>query len=124
MTANTLPRGFDSAASSAVAQTFPNQWKVTADYAIPFSLGDISMSWVGYVKNFTLTPHADFTSLGGGYNLWSVGADLTASLGWLLVLPLGTSLGVSFSYLSGNWYQNTGQGKPYSVSLILDFDLL
>ena len=124
MTANTLPRGFDSAASTAVAQTFPNQWKVTADYAIPFSLGDISMSWVGYVKNFTLTPHADFTSLGGGYNLWSVGADLTASLGWFLVLPLGTSVGVSFSYLSGNWYQNTGQGKPYSVSLILDFDLL
>lgn len=121
---NIAPRGFTGTASSYIAQTFRSQWKITADYAIPFSFGDLSIPFVAYIKNFTLTPHADYTILGNGYNLWSVGADLTASLGRVLVLPLGAEIGVSFSYLGGNWYKNTGQDKPWSVSLILDWDLL
>lgn len=120
MAINTLPRGFQSDVSSVVAQGYPLQWKVTADYAIPIYVGDLSIPGVAYITHFVLTPHADFTGLGGDH-LWSAGADLTAQLA-KLILPFDSSLGVSFSWLGGSWYKNTGQEKPWSVSLILGMD--
>jgi hypothetical protein len=68
-----------------------------------------------------LTPHGDFTGLGGSDNLWSAGADLTASLAKLL-LPYTSSLGVSFSWLGGSWYSSSRQDRPWSVSLIYNMD--
>ena len=122
LTANTLPRGFDSSIGSVVAQANPLQWRVTADYAIPIYVGDISIPGIAYIKNFVLTPHGDFSGLDGiRNNLWSAGADLTAEMA-KLILPFDTSLGVSFSYLGGSWYQNTGQEKPWSVELIFNMD--
>lgn len=117
----TLPRGFDSAAGSLLAQEHPLQWKVTADYAIPFSFGDISIPGVAYITHFVLTPHGDFTSLGASNNLWSLGADLTAELS-KLILPYSSSLGLSFSYLGGSWYPSTQQERPWSLSLIYNMD--
>jgi len=117
---NTLPRGFQSDVTSVVAQGNPLQWKVTADYAIPIYVGDLSIPGVAYIKNFVLTPHADFAGLGSD-NLWSAGADFTAQMA-KLILPFDSSLGVSFSWLGGSWYANTGQEKPWSVSLILGMD--
>ena len=120
--ANTLPRGFEADASSLVAQYFPQQWKVTADYAIPVYVGEISIPGVAYIKNFLVTPHADYSHFSQTYNLWSVGADVSASLARLLFLPFDASIGVSVSYLGGTLYPYLEQEKPWSVSLIFGVD--
>ena len=117
-----LPRGFDSASNSYLAAHYRTQWKVTADYAIPIFLGDLSIPVIGYIRKFVLTPHADFLGLGKD-NLWSAGADLVADMGQVFFLSTDVNLGVSFSWLGGNIYEKTEQRKPYSVSLILSFDL-
>ena len=118
----TLPRGFDSGVGSIMAQAHPLQWKLTADYAVPIYVGDISIPGLAYITHVVLTPHADFTGFGsGGDNLWSAGADLTASLAKLL-LPYSSSLGVSFSWLGGSWYSSSRQDRPWSVSLIYNMD--
>ena len=118
--ANIVPRGFDSYALQAVAQASPMQWKVTADYAIPIYVGDWYIPGVAHIRNFVLTPHGDYMGLSGG-NLWSAGADFTAELS-KLILPFNSSLGVSFSYLGGTFYANTGQERPWSVELIFGMD--
>ena len=120
--AGTIPRGFDSSASSFVGQIFPWQCRITGDYAIPIYVGDISIPGIAYIRNFLLSPHADYTWLPSDYNLWSVGADLSASLARLLVLPFSASVGVSFSYLGGSLLPYLDQEKPYSVSLIFGVD--
>ena len=117
-----LPRGYDSALHSYVAAYYRTQWKVTADYAIPIFLGDLSIPVLGYIRSFVLTPHADFLGLGKD-NLWSAGADLVADLGQFFFLSVDMKLGASFSWLGGNIYEKTEQRKPYSVSLILSFDI-
>ena len=47
---------------------------------------------------------------------------LVANMGELLFLSTNINLGVSFSWLGGNIYNETEQKKPYSISLILSFD--
>lgn len=121
---STTPRGFGSTAAFNAAQAFPLQWKVTADYAIPVYVGDLSLMPAAYIKNFLLVPHADFTGLGGiQNNLWSAGMDVTAELAGLFFLSYDCSMGVSFSYLGGSWYEATEQEKPYYVGLIFSMDL-
>ena len=117
-----LPRGFGGEASTFVGPYFPWQWKVTADYAIPIYVGEINIPAVAYIKNFLLTPHADYTGLAYNYNLWSVGADLSASLARLLFLPFDASIGVSFSYLGGSVTPYLELSKPYSLSFIFGID--
>ena len=122
--AGVAPRGFSasSGVSALIGQNFPWQWRVTADYAIPIYVGDISIPAVAYIRNFLLTPHADFTGLPHGYNLWSAGADLSASLARLFFLPFDASVGVSFNYLGGTLYEYTRQARTYSFSLIFGVD--
>lgn len=117
-----LPRGFNSSANSYISNTYRTQWRVTADYAIPIYVGDLSVPVLGYIRNFLLTPHGDFTGLGKKDFLWSAGVDLVANMGMIFFLSTDTNLGVSFSWLGGSVYENTEQKKPYSVSLILSFD--
>ena len=117
-----LPRGFKASANSYIANHYRTQWRVTADYAIPIYVGDLAVPALGYIRNFLLTPHGDFTGLGKNEFLWSAGADLVANMGELLFLSTNINLGVSFSWLGGSVYENTEQKKPYSVSLILSFD--
>lgn len=123
LAANTLPRGFEAAAQTRVGRQFPFQWKVTADYAIPIYVGDLAVPNIFYIRNFVLTPHGDFTGLGAKDFLWSAGADLTANFKQILIFPFDISLGVSFSYLGGSWYTNTGQTKPWSVGMIFSVDI-
>lgn len=123
--AGALPRGFGADAATFVGQIFPRQWRLTADYAIPIYVGDISIPGVAYIRNFLLTPHVDYTGLPYGndrYDLWSVGADLSASLARLLVLPFDASVGVSVSYLGGTLYPYLELKKPWAVSLIFGVD--
>lgn len=116
-----LPRGFNSATNSYLAAYYRTQWRVTADYAIPLYFGDLNLPFA-YIRKFVLTPHADFLGLGKD-NLWSAGADLVADVGQLFFLSADIQLGVSFSWLGGNIYEKTEQRKPYSVSLVLSFDI-
>ena len=117
---NVLPRGFEDDALQTVALASPLQFKLTADYAISIYVGDWYIPGVAHIRNFVLTPHGDYMGLSGG-NLWSAGADLTAELS-KLILPFNSSLGVSFSYLGGTFYANTGQERPWSVELIFGMD--
>ena len=120
--ANVLPRGFDSEVSSFLSAQYRTQWKASIDYAVPLYFGDLYVPVLGYIRKFVLTPHGDFTGLGKDF-LWSAGADLTADLGQIFFLAVDTTLGVSFSWLGGNVYNETEQIKPYSVSLVLSFNL-
>ncbi len=122
LVANTLPRGFSADVGALVARAFTGQWKVTADYAIPIYVGEWSIPGLAYIKNFLLSPHADYTGLADGYDLYSVGADFSASLARLFVLPFDASIGVSFSYLGGTLMEHLEDQKPYSVELIFGVD--
>ena len=123
MRVGSLPRGFQGTAGSAVAQQFPTQGKMTADYAIPLYFGDWSLAPITYISHFVLTPHFDFTVLPGWENLWSGGADLTVQLRHLFMVDFDTSVGVSFSWLGGSWMENTGQNKPYHIGFIFNMDI-
>ena len=120
--ASILPRGFSSSASTHILQNSTQQYRITADYAIPIYVGDLSLGPVTYIKNFLLTPHFDYTGFQEG-NLWSAGADLTAEVGHLLFFNFDGSIGVSFSYLGGSWYSKVADGKPFSVSMVFSFDI-
>lgn len=116
------PRGFKGAVASAIAAgDNPTQWKITADYAIPFTIrGDLSLMPVAYIRNFTLTPHFDYTGLTSG-NLWSIGADLTANMGYLVLAAADITLGLTASLLGGTWYGPSGQGgKNWYVGPVFD----
>ncbi len=125
--ASALPRGFSSGAAYNLAQAAPSQLRVTADYAIPIYVGDLSfLSPVVYIKNFLLTPHADLCTFNGG-RLWSAGTDLSAHIANLAWLPFDGSVGVSWSWLGGSipadaWEAFTGSGSHQSFSLIFSMD--
>ncbi len=105
---STVPRGFVSTgAKQFLANSSPDNLRLTADYAVPFWVGDISfLSPLFYVRNFVLTPHADITmmSFGNGLgdgSLASIGADLTARLANFLWLPYDTAFGLTFDWKKG-----------------------
>jgi hypothetical protein len=132
------PRGFTAAESRSVARVSAGQLRLTADYAIPVYVGDISwFSPVAYIKNFLLIPHVDWTGFGLPRNgkgkatsssLVSAGADFTVELGNLAWVPYPCSLGVSASWLGGPYFRTLSDAaedglKPYYVGLVFSFDI-
>ena len=132
------PRGFTSADARTIARNSAGQLRLTADYAIPVYVGDISLfSPVAYIRNFLLIPHADWTGFGLARNgkgkpaassLVSAGADLTVELGNLTWIPYPCSLGVSASWLGGPYFKTLAEAaengrKPYYVGLLFSVDL-
>ena len=131
-----LPRGFTSAEARSVARKSHAQVRLTADYALPVYVGDLSwFSPVAYIRNFLLIPHADGTvfpvkrndriSL---HNLLSAGADFTVELGNLTWVPYPFSIGVSASWLGGSYFKTLAEAdkdgrKPYYVGLLFSVDL-
>lgn len=109
----TRPRGMaKDYVNNFLALYAPDQLRLTADYAIPFWLGDISaLSPLAYIKNFIFTPHADYTflkysnGLSGNGGLLSVGADFTVSLANLLWFPFDCEVGLSWSYNGGSAFK-------------------
>ena len=108
---STLPRGFaDSEFLSNYYSTFSEKSvRVSAEYAMPFYIGDPCWGDFVSIRRMVLTPHFDYTRMNGLYNtwqaseseLWSVGASLTfdfRSLFWMGIRP---TLGVTFSYNGG-----------------------
>ena len=122
VTANTAPRGFNGSVASAIASgDNTSVWKITADYAIPFTIdGDLSLMPVAYIRNFILTPHFDYTGLSGGGNLWSFGADFAADMGYIVLAAVDAKVGVSFSFLGGTWFSQSGQKDTWFVGPVFD----
>ena len=133
-----LPRGFTAADRRAVVRASAAQVRLTADYAIPLYVGDISwLCPVAYFSHFLLIPHVDWTGFGLARNgrgeatrssLVSAGADFTVELGNLAWVPYPCSIGVSASWLGGPYYktlaESGGEGrKPYYVGLVFSFDI-
>ncbi|MBO6064277.1 MAG: hypothetical protein J6P62_09920, partial [Bacteroidales bacterium] len=133
-----MPRGFTSAEGRLIARASAAQLRLTADYAIPIYVGDLSwFSPVAYIKNFLLIPHVDWTGFSGTRNgkgeaasssLMSAGADFTVELGNLAWVPYPCSLGISAAWLGGPYFKTLAESasegrKPYYVGLVFSFDL-
>ena len=136
---NVWPRGFTAVDGMAVARATTHQTKITADYAIPVYVGDISLfSPVAYIRNFLIIPHFDWTTFGGrrvveGFagketasSLLSAGVDLSVEMAHFLWAPFPCSLGVSASWLGGPYFPSLnpdGTRRPWSVELIFSLDI-
>ena len=108
-----LPRGLSSNSTlgSHVSLYNDNLFKVTADYAIPIYIGDITLAghWLA-IKRLVAYPHFDYTFVGKD-GLWSAGLDLTADLHAIVTLEWPCSLGLSFSWNGGSaWNSLTNKG--------------
>ena len=132
-TVNAIPRGMgEGGLTQYLALSSTDQLRLTADYALPFWVGDISwFSPVTYITHFVLTPHADYTFFGvdgqlGG--LYSVGVDFSARLAHLAWLPYPASLGVTFDWTGGPSAEGLRQSgvlpeRRWYVGLIFNVDL-
>ena len=97
---NILPRGLSNNAelSSIVSVNNPYVTKLTADYAIPIYIGDISIGrGFLYIKRLTLTPHVDYTKT-RNLQLMSVGTSLTLDLNGIIWIGWPVSIGATYSY--------------------------
>ena len=98
-----LPRGFNTAGLGNHLSLYNrNLVKVTADYAIPIYIGDITLggNWLA-IKRLVTYPHFDYTFI-GKEGLWSAGLDLTADLHAIITLEWPCSVGVTFSWNGGS----------------------
>lgn len=121
------PRGFSSTAGSLLVQKKGTASKLTADYAIPFSLGDISfLSPIIYIPSFALTPHADLSWGCGKDFLVSIGADFSVRYSNLLFVPFDGSFGLSIDWNGGTLFNEvhalTGQSRiTFGLNYSMDF---
>lgn len=99
-----LPRGLSSSAGlgSHLSLYNRNLVKLTADYAIPIYIGDVTLggNWLA-IKRLVTYPHFDYTFI-GKEGLWSAGLDLTADLHAILTLEWPCSVGLTFSWNGGS----------------------
>lgn len=108
-----LPRGLSSSAELGNHLSLYNRnlVKVTADYAVPIYIGDITLggNWLA-IKRLVTYPHFDYTFI-GKEGLWSAGLDLTADLHAIITLEWPCSVGVTFSWNGGSaWDRLTANG--------------
>ena len=123
---STAPRGFSYSDISGILTYSPTQFKVSADYAIPIYVGDIScFSPVLYIKNFLLVPHCDALFFNMG-NLVSAGVDITAELANVLFLPFSCSIGARIDVNAGSVFdqlRSFGMAKRVTAQLIFSVDI-
>ncbi len=114
---NVLPRGLSSNASLTSWISIRNSLitKLSADYAIPIFIGDLSLGGTMFsIKRLVLTPHFDF-SFFSGKNLWSAGAELILDLHSILTLEWPCSFGVTFSYNGGSAFTETASTSGIAI---------
>ena len=126
------PRGMTSSPlNTLIAGDFPNQMKLSADYAMAFAPVDWSfLCPAAYIRNFELTAHFDYALYRGGdvpsLGLLSAGADLVAHLSNLLWIPYDTRIGVSYNYNGGRSFDTIAKSVPLgrnTFSLIFSIDM-
>ena len=99
-----LPRGLSSDASllSWLSIRNNNITKITADYAVPVFIGDVSIGGNLFsIKRLVVNPHFDYTFI-GKKRLWSAGGELIMDLHSILTLEWPCSIGVTMSYNGGS----------------------
>ena len=108
---NIMPRGMSKSTSLLQQLSIGNNLltKVTADYAIPIYIGDVSIAGgLVYIKRLTLTPHFDYMFIGRNtptkVGLFSAGTSLTLDLNGLIWIKWPCSAGISYSYNGGPSY--------------------
>lgn len=100
---NTLPRGLsgNGALMNYLSIRNRNMTLVTADYAIPVFIGDISIGGRMFaIKRLVITPHFDYTFL-ERKGLLSAGGSLILDLHSILTFDWPCSIGVTASYNGG-----------------------
>lgn len=119
---NIMPRGMSKSTSLLQQLSVGNNLltKVTADYAIPIYIGDVSIAGgLVYIKRLTLTPHFDYMFIGRNtptkVGLFSAGTSLTLDLNGLIWIKWPCSAGISYSYNGGPSY-NAIQ-KAYGITI-------
>lgn len=103
-----LPRGLNANSSlgNYLSLYNNNLVKITADYAIPIYIGDVTLGGnVLAFKRLVAYPHFDYTFI-GKKGLWSAGLDLTADLNAIITIEIPCSLGVTFSWNGGSAWNN------------------
>ena len=108
-----LPRGLSDnpTLGSYLSLYNSNLVKLTADYAIPIYIGDITLggNWLA-IKRLVTYPHFDYTFSNSG-GLWSAGLDLTADLHAIITIEVECSFGLSFSWNGGSaWNRLSKEG--------------
>ena len=108
---NVMPRGMSNNTALLQQLSIGNEvlTKVSADYAIPVYIGDISIAGgLLYIKRLTLTPYFDYLFVGGNnpaeFGLFSAGSALTFDLNGLIWINWPCSAGISYSYNGGPSY--------------------
>lgn len=116
---NMLPRGLGSE-NSLMSYTASHRSvvKLSADYAIPFYLGDFRIGHLFYFKRAVLTPHFDI-ALAGKEQLWSAGTSLAIDLDNIFGISFPVSIGVSYSYNGG---QEIGRLEKQGMKLRHHFE--
>ena len=112
-----LPRGFEGSAGLGNHLSLYNRnlVKVTADYAIPIHIGDVTVAGnLLAIKRLVAYPHFDYTFI-GKEGLWSAGLDLTADLHAILTLEWPCSVGLTFSWNGGSAW-NSLTAKEISMN--------
>ena len=103
-----LPRGLEGSAGlgSHLSLYNRNLVKITADYAIPIHIGDVTVAGnLLAIKRLVAYPHFDYTFI-GEEGLWSAGLDLTADLHAILTLEWPCSVGLTFSWNGGSAWES------------------
>ena len=100
-----LPRGLINNATlgSYLSLYNSNLFKVTADYAIPIYIGDVTIGGnMLAIKRLVAYPHFDYMFITPKTGLWSAGLDLTADLHSIATIEWPCSVGLTFSWNGGN----------------------
>ena len=112
---NTLPRGLSHEEDlSSWASMQSCGLKLSADYAMPFPLGDFSILNLFYVSRGIITPHFDWSFI-GKEQFYSVGATLEVEFGSFFGMSFPASVGVTYSYNGGPSFGSfQGLGRHYA----------
>ena len=105
---STLPRGLSSNASLASWLSIRNSniTKVTADYAVPIFIGDLSLGGnIFAIKRLVVSPHFDYTFF-RKEGLYSVGGSIILDMHSILTLEWPCSFGVTMSYNGGTSFES------------------
>lgn len=112
-----LPRGLSSNASLASWLSIRNAniTKITADYAVPIFIGDLSIGGSFFsIKRLVVTPHFDYSFI-GEKGLWSAGGDLTLDMHSILTLEWPCSFGVTMSYNGGTAWNSAASESGITI---------
>lgn len=116
--ANVLPRGFADFKGSLYCGS-----RFTADYAVPFYMGDWHIFEGFYCTRGILTPHYDHTLASDGKggiqgSLFSAGASFELEFNTFFWIKTRTTLGITCSYNGGSLFSRTGLSKPYYIGAL------